>query len=813
METLKQDLSYAFRTLFRKPGFALSAVLSLALGIGANTMIFTVVNAAFLAPLPVREQDRLVAVFTNDVTYPGHLPVSYPNFEEFRDHNEVVSNLVAVQFLSMNLSGGEVPERVFGQMVSGGYFDLLGVRAALGRTFLPEDDGAPGKSPVLVMSHGLWQRRYGSDPKLVGSKIRLNGQEFTVIGVTPRGFSGTDRITASDVWVPMSMYTQVSRFRDSFQDRSFRMFDMVGRLKPGVSVSQADAAFRTLGKRLEQSYPDANKGLGATAMPLSEASLDIANRHLYVRGSLFLTIVVGLLLLITCANLASLLLARAETRRREMGIRLAIGAGRGRLIRQLLTESLVLSLLGGAAALFVSYLGSKAIWRLRPPFLTDNTPLVLSLDGRVLAFTLLVSLLTGVLFGLAPALRSARTDLAAMLGVNAPVRGGRRKLGVLDALAAVQVGLALVSLVGAGLFLRSLGNVHRIDVGFKADELAVLSFDVTTLGYDEARGRQLYRRVLERASAVPGVDAATLGSHRPLSRVGVLLPVRAEGQDLTERAASVRADTVGLGYFETLGIPILKGRGFEPFDREGSSRVAIVNETMAGHYWPGQDAVGKRFQFGESEDFVQVVGVARDSKYVDVGEPPQSYFYLPLEQNYAPTMTLWVRTAHPDNLVEPVRREVQALAPDLPLTDVQTAMDRLNGSLWAPRLGASLLTGFGALALALASIGIYGVTAYAVTQRRREIGIRLALGSQRGEILGMVIRQALVMIGLGMALGVAMALSGGKLVSSMLFGVSPTDLTTLALVCAFFAAVAFVASFLPANRATRTDVLKVLRTD
>jgi predicted permease len=473
----------------------------------------------------------------------------------------------------------------------------------------------------------------------------------------------------------------------------------------------------------------------------------------------------------------------------------------------------VLSLLGGVGALLISAWGSRLIWRLRPPFLTDNTPLVLGVDGRVLAFTLGVSLLTGLLFGLAPAVRAARTSLASTFTVAAPVRGGRRKFGVLDGLAVVQIGLALISLVGAGLFLRSLGNARSIDVGFDADKLLVMSFDMAAQGYDEARGRQFYRRVHERAEAVPGVQAVALGSHRPLSRVGVLLPIQPEGEDTSARETSVRADAVGLGYFKTLGISLVKGRDFEPIDREGGQPVAIINETMAAHYWPGQDPLGKRFRMGNRPDFLQVIGVAKDSKYVDVGEPAQPYFYLALEQSYAPTMTLWVRTERPKGLVEAVRREVQALAPDLPLTDVQTVDARLQGTLWAPRLGASLLTGFGGLALVLASIGIYGITAYAVAQRRREIGIRLALGAQRGEVLGLMIRQALVMISIGMAFGVAVVVAGGKLVSSLLYGIGATDFGTLAGVCAFFAAVALAASFLPANRATRIDALKVLWTE
>jgi predicted permease len=813
VEKFVQDLHYALRTLARQPAFTVAAVLSLALGIGASTLIFTVINAAFLAPLPIAGGDRLVAVVTTDESYPGYLPASYPNFEDFRDRNDVLSGLVVWQFLGMNMTGGERPERLFGQMVSGGYFDLLGVHAALGRTFLPEDDAAPGKNPVAVISHALWQRRFGSDPHVVGSKVRINGHELTITGVTPAGFFGTNRITACDVWIPTSMYTQISRFRASFHDRSFRMFQMMGRLRPGVSVSQADAAFRSLARNLERTYPEVDKGWGAAVVPLSHATLDVENRPKFVQGSLFLAIIVGLLLLMTCANLASLLLARSEARRPEMAIRLAVGAGRRRILRQLLTESAVLALLGGASGLLLSQWGSRAIWRMRPPFLADDTPLVLGVDARVLAFTLLVSLLTGVLFGLLPAWRSTRPDLSPTLRAAAQAGGRGRRLGVLAPLSVAQLALAVVALIGAGLFLRSLTNAERIDPGFAAERLAVLSFDLAAQGYDEVHGRDLDRRVLARAASVPGVQSATLSSHRPLNRVGVLVALRVEGLDPAQRVPPVRTEAVGRDYFKTVGIPLLKGRDFSAIDRDGAPRVAIVNETLARRYWPGMEPIGKRFTVGDDKGFIQVVGLARDAKYVDMGEAPQPYFYQPLEQAYAPLVTLWARTAHPEGLAETLRREVQSLAPDLPLTDVGTAGARVQQSLWAARLGASLLAGFGSLALLLAAVGVYGVTSYSVSQRRREIGIRLALGATRGQLLGLIVGQTCAILAAGMTLGLALALSGRRLVANMLYGIDAANLATYVAVCCFLAAVALLSSFLPARRATRVDALRVLRAD
>jgi macrolide transport system ATP-binding/permease protein len=813
--TFVQDLRIALRSFLKQRAFTTAALLSLALGLGANTTIFTLINAAFLTPLPVKDVDRLVAVYTTDVSHPGYLPVSYLNFEDFRDHNEVVSKLVAVQWLMVSLTGGDAPERAFCQIVSGSYFDVLKVRASRGHTFLPEDDSAPGRNPVAVISHGLWQRRFGGDPNLVGRKVSINNHAFTIIGITPEGFKGTDRLTAIDVWIPMSMYEQISNFRAMFKDRSGQMFNMIGRLKPGVTVQQADTAFRLLAARQEQAYPDTNKGWGAAVLPIEKAALDPNDRQIYARGGMFLSLVVGLLLLITCANLASLLLARATTREREMAIRVAVGAHRGHLIRQLRIESLMLALAGGALSLLVAFWSGRILWRLRPPFLTDDTPLILGIDARILGFTLLISLLTGLLFGLIPALQASRPNPSAALSAAPRSRTGKRRFGLRDILVIGQIALALVALIGAGLFLVSLRNVQREDPGFAVDKLLVMSMDLGGQGYDPERGRALYHQILERVEALPGVVSATLSPHRPLSRVGLLLPVTAEGQEHTGPGTPVRADTAGPKYFSTVGIPILRGRDFTDSDRQDTPRVAIVNETMARQFWPGQDALNRRFILGTPQaPSIEIVGIARSSKYVDVSEPPQPYFYRPFSQNYVPTMTLYVRTeGNPATLLPAVRHEVQALAPNLPLTDVQTVADRLSGSLWAPRLGSVLLGAYGLLAFILAATGIYGLMAYSVAQRRREIGIRMALGARRSDVLHMVLVHGLGIISVGLTLGISAALAGSRFVASMLFGISPSHLPTILGMAILFAAVALLASFIPAYRATRLNVVRALRPD
>lgn len=813
LDNLRKDLRYAFRSLAKRPGFTAAAVLSLALGIGANTTIFSVVNAAFLAPIPVERPERLAAVYTTDAQHPGFLPISYENFEDLRDQNRVFDDLVAVQWLMVSVTGGDTPERVFCQIVTGSYFDTLGVRAGVGRTFLPEDDSAPGRNPVVVLNHDFWEKRFNADPGLVGRTVLLNNREFTVVGIAPEGFKGTDRLTSVDVWIPMSMYEQISNFRASFRDRSFRMFNMIGRLKPGVTLAQAEADLQRIGRQLEQTYPDNNKGMGVTSVPFNVASLEPNDREKYVRGGTFLMIVVGLLLLIACANLASLLLARASSRESEMAIRLAVGAKRGHLIRQLLVESLVLSLGGGLLGLLVAAWSSRFLWRLRPPFITENTPLALGIDVRVLAFTLLLSLMTGVLFGLAPALQSSRPNLVHSLTAAARTRRPHRKFGLRDLLVVGQISLALIALIAAGLFLNSLRNAQNIDPGFDVDRLLVMSMDMGGQGYNEARGRGFYRQIVEDVKVLPGVVSATISSHRPLSRVGVLLQVVPEGQeDPSSAGTPVRADVVGDNYFETVGIPILRGRGITAADRQGTRRVAVVNETMAKRFWPGQEAIGKRFDVGDGGEPTEIVGIARDAKYVDIGEPPTPYFYVPFAQDYVPTMTLYVRTeGSPAALLPQVRGKVQSLAPTLPLMDVQTVSQRRAGSLWAPRLGAVLLGSYGLLAFILAATGIYGVIAYSVSQRRREIGIRMALGAHRGHVVWLVILQAMGLLVVGLVIGIGGALAGGRLVAGMLFGISSTHLPTIAAVAALFATVALVASFIPANRATRVDATTALR--
>ncbi len=824
METLFQDMRYGFRMLFKSPGFTAVAALSLALGIGANTTIFTLINAIFLNPIPVENAPGLVTLYTIDARVKEDdagggnvlMPTSRPNFEDYRDHNSVFAGLVATSGLPLNLLQGGTPEQIGGEIVSGNYFSLLGVRPALGRAFLPEEDKIPGASPVVVLSHAFWTKRFGGDPGIVGGRLTLNGLPFTVVGVAPKGFLGTNLLQTPDLWVPMMMHKQVLAgfIADNFDDRRALTFNIFGRLKPDATIETAQAELRTIASNLEKEYPEPNRGRSVTLMPLAQTTIHPALRRAFIKAGGLLMTVVGLVLLIACANVANLLLARSTARRKEIAIRLSLGASRARLIRQLLTESLLLALLGGALGLLIAVWGRDLLLAFRPPQFFPNG-LTLDLDGRVLGFTLAISLITGALFGIAPALQASRPDLVAELkertGSQAAHRGGRFSLR--GALVVTQVALSLISLIGAGLFLRSMQNTQRIDPGFDAKNLLTVGFDLGAQGLDMVRGRAYHDRLLETIRALPGIRSAALSANPPIGG-GIGRTIFPEGQAPNTGAVGQFATTnsIGRGYFTTLGIPIRRGRDFVETDREGAPRMVIINEAMAKHFWPGQEALGKRFKFFGDESFAEVVGVAENAKVESLTEDPQPIAYLPEMQAYEPAMVLNVRTeGDPRPLLDTVRRSAQALEPSMPLNNVQTAEDLIAASLWAPRMAAILLSIFGILALVLASVGIYGVMSYAVSQRTREFGIRMALGAQPSDVLTLVLRQGMRLVGLGVAIGLAAALWTTRLAAALLVGVSATDPATFAAIALLLASVAAFASFLPARRATRIDPTIALR--
>jgi predicted permease len=823
MGTFLQDLKFGARLLAKAPGFTVIAALSLALGIGANTTIFTLINAVLLNPLPVEDPSQLVSVWTTDERNQGNaqlgfLQISPMNYKDLRDKNEVFASLAAHAGIPVSVSTNNTePQQVFGEIVSGNYFSVLGAKPAIGRTFAPDEDLTPGDKLVAVLGYGQWQGVFGGDPAVVGRTITLNGRAFSVIGVMPKGFKGTNAIGAPALWVPYMTYPVTTNgfFRELIEPTSRRglIFNVTGRLKPGVGVRQAEANLKTVARQLEQEYPNENKGRNVTLVPLAQATINPGFRNNIVMAGTLLMTIVGLVLLIACANVANLLLARAAARQKEIAVRLSLGASRARLILQLLTEGTLLALIGGAAGLLLAYWAQGVLWSFRPPFLLADA-IDLHPDLRVLAFTIGVSLITGILFGLAPAIQASRPDLVMELKERTgPPTGSNRAFSLRNLLVAAQIALSLVALIGAGLFLRSLQNAQRINPGFDADHLAVLSFDLGAQGYTEERGRQFEQRVLERAASVPGVQSASVGSTVPLFQGGFARTVFLEGQDASDRRAGRLVEiTVGsVRHLGTLGIPLMRGRDLLATDQPNTPAVVVINETMAKRFWPDQDAIGKRFKFFGQEHFQQVVGIAKDSKYDLIGEEPTPYIYQATAQVYQAQLSLFIKAPRPDAVLGTVRGEVQQLDRNLPLTGVFTLTDIFEQSLWAPRMGASLLAVFAALSLVLAVIGIYGVMAYSVNQRRRELGIRMALGATRNDVLRLVVVHGLRLTLMGVAVGLVASFAASRLIASMLFDVSPTDIVTFIAVPALLAAAALGASYLPALRATRIDPMTALR--
>ncbi|MEW6738148.1 MAG: ABC transporter permease, partial [Acidobacteriota bacterium] len=651
METLLKDLHYGIRLLWKNPGFTIVAVLSLALGIGANTTIFTLVNAVFLKPLPLREPHQLVSVYGSDERNTGgvfnYMPISYLNFLDYKKQNDVFSGLVAFQNVAMNMSTGREPEQINGFIVSGDYFDLLGVKAILGRTFSTEEDQTPGTHPVIVLGYEFWQRRFGGDPTMVGKTLMLNNQDFTVVGIAPKNFRGTLAIGVADFWVPIMMHDQVftGTMKGWFNERRALIFNIVGRLKPSVTLAQAQSAMKIIAHRLEQDYPKENDKRNVTLIPLMEATINPNQRETFVLAGTLLMTVVGLVLLIACANVTNLLLARASARRREIAIRISLGADRKRLIRQLMTESLLLALLGGIGGLVLAIWGRELLWAFRPPFFPDNG-LDLALNGHVLGFTLVLSLMTGIIFGLFPALQASKTHLVTELKDSArQTISTKFRFNLRNLLVISQVALSLISLIGAGLFLRSLRNAQQIDPGFETEKLALMSFNIEAQSYDPIRGRQFYQQVEEHISTLPGVVSASLASAPPFAftaRRSVF--IEGEAPTPNRQGILVMTNSVGVKYFDTMDIDILHGRRFTTADQEQSPRVTIINDAMAKRFWPNQDAIGKRFKFFGAEIFYEVVGICENIAYLNLAEEPRPCVYMPIEQNYLSPITLHVRT-------------------------------------------------------------------------------------------------------------------------------------------------------------------------
>ena len=823
MDKWLQDFRYGLRRLMKAPAFTTVAVLSLALGIGANTAIFTVINAVFLHPLAIEEPARVVEFFTRDTrtVQTGNFnltPSSIQNFEDYRDQSTSFSGLAAYFGTGLQWTRDGETTGVSAFMTTANYFDVLGVKPVLGRTFTPDED-IKSASPVAVVSHSLWNTKFNRDPALVGRAITLNGLPFTVIGIAPEGFKGTFSLAGLDrIWIPLGMKDQIlnGQIKELITSRRFRWLNIVGRLKPEATLAQAQAAITTIAASLEQTYPDANRGRTMELALETDAALGINQRPQFVRAGGVLMVVVGLVLLIACVNLANLLLAQAARREREISIRATLGASRGRLIRQLLIESVTLSTVGGGFGLVVALWSRNALWAFRPPFL-GNASIDLSFDLRVLGFTLLISLLTGLAFGAVPAIKVSQSRLSEVL--KAAGRAGASGVGhnrMRATLVAAEVALATVALIGSGLFLRSMQAAQEMELGFDSKHVAFIALNPGGQKYETAQGRQFYLDAMAKARAMPGIDGAAVASIVPVvGGGGVLLTTFPEGQGegSSFKGALIAYNDVTPGYFDTLRIPLVKGRDFTEFDNEQGAMVAIINQTAARQLFSTDDALSRRFTIvSHPETLYEVVAVAKDSVINNVGEDPTPMIYRPMQQEYAPAAALVVRTrTEPGTRLAAIRDQVRTLDKNMPIRNTGTIQEQIVQGLWASRMGAALLSIFGGLALVLAIIGIYGVMSYSVSQRTQEIGIRMALGAQAGDVRRFVLWQGMVPALIGALTGVGAAIALAQPVANLLYGVRPHDPLTVGFVSAILTAVALVACYVPARAATRVDPLVALR--
>jgi predicted permease len=834
MGRLGQDFRYALRTFRKSPVFVLVAVLSLAFGIGANTAIFTLVDQVLLRLLPVKDPQQLVLLWGRGPHYGsnnGRYKLSYPMYEDFRDHNQVFSGMLCKWETSMSVSSEGRTERVDGELVSGTYFPVLGVGAALGRVFSPEDDKTPGGAPYAVISYRYWLNRYAGKPDVIGKRLLVNGYPLTIIGVSQAGFDGTDPGTSPQIRVPIMMKAEMDQvgtsFSYNFKARRGRWVNAFGRLKPGVTLAQAKAALQPYfhqmlemevqEKDFARAAPETRQQFLTMWVDLLPAAKGDSNlRRDFASPLLVLTAIVGLVLLIACANVANLLIARATARQKEIAVRLALGASRSRIVSQLLVESLMLALAGGAAGLALALWMDRALLAFLP---SGNSYMTISAtpDLRILLFSLAVSLLTGVIFGLIPALQSTRPQLAQTLKDQVGSIAGGSAVGLRKALVAGQVTLSLLLLIGAGLFIRSLKNLKDLDPGFHTNNLIEFAIDPTMNGYKPERSLDFYRQLRDNLDAVPGVESSALA----------VIPVLA-GDEWDQSMAiegfvhkptetpDPHMQFISPNYFKTLNIPILQGRDFRMTDANGAPKVCIVNDKFAKRYFKDGIAVGRHVGMGGDPGTkldIEIIGVVRDTKYESMRDEVPLLVYRPYNQvEFVLGMMVYVRTARqPEQAFSSIRRMVNGLDPNLPVFQMKTLEAQQEESLITERLVATLSSGFGILATLLAAIGLYGVMAYTVAMRTREIGVRMALGASRSDVIWLVMREVLLLAGIGIAIGLPAAWTLTRFAKSQLYGIEPNDALTIVLSTAGIALVAILSGYIPARRATLVDPMRALR--
>ncbi|HTS47614.1 MAG TPA: ABC transporter permease [Bryobacteraceae bacterium] len=799
-----QDLRLALRRLGKTPGFTAVTIVTLALAIGANTTTFSALNRFLLRPLPVDRPKELFNVGTASLTQ------SYPDYVDLRERNRTLSGLVAYRIAPVALSQGGKNSHLWGDEATGNYFELLGVHAFLGRTFTQEDDQRSSPHAVIVLSYAAWQDRFGGDPNIVGKSAKLNGLDYNIIGVAPKGFFGTEILLSPEFWVPMSLEPQIEPGNNPWLDRrTTHNIWTLGRLKPGVSERQAEADLNAIAADLARAHRE-DEGMRVQLAPPGLFGS-------FLRGPVLgfasvLVAVAGLVLLIACVNIAGMLLARSAERRREVSICLAIGASRGKLIRQLLTESLLLSLAGGAAGVLVALWILKALAGIRLPIDLPGTT-ELPFDSSVFLFSLLTCVLTTLLFGLAPALQAVRIDLVPAL--KNQVSEKFRRVQMKDLLVGAQVMLSVILLVGTVLVVRSLQRALTIDVGFNPRHAVAVMFDLGMNGYDEERGRAFERRLTDQLTNLPGVDSFALVNNLPLGLAQSNNTVYAEGKPIPKfyDAPLAHYYVVGPGYFRTMQTRLISGRDIDRHDTADSTRVAVVNEAFAKRLFPGENALGKRFRTNpERTEWTQIVGIAQDGKYQSLNDVSDPAYFAARSQRYDSTIAIVARSSQPpDQLVRRIQQVVTTLDPTLPFFQADSLEDHMRLPLMPARIAATMLGAFGVLAIVLAATGVYGMLAYAISRRTREIGIRVAIGARRGNIVQLVLRRAALIVLSASVAGAALAVTLGRFFTPILYGVSPKDPATYALALALMAVIALIACLVPTRRALRIDPAIALR--
>lgn len=820
MGSFSQDLRGGLRSLGRSPAITLFSVLLLALGIGAGTAVYVLLDTVFLHPLVVREPDRLAAIFrtvrTASGEYTGFNPVSYPDFLDLARRSERFSELSAYQTTAVSFAAGGEAERVQGMFASANYFDLLGLKPLRGRFFLPGEDVSETASPVAVLSHAAWGRLFGADPGILGRRISLNGKSFEIVGIAPKGFTGTDFSRAADLWIPLASFRELSPYGEFFEDRGFAPFLCMGKLRRGVDAGVAEEELKAIAAQLAVEFPETDGDKGLTQLPLVTAALPARDRGRYVNFGRTITVSFGLVLFVACFNIGNLLLVRGFDRLGDSAVRQAFGASRLQALRPHLLESSLLFVLGGILSLPVARWGLGVLWSLRPPELAEASP-DLRLGASAVGFAWLLTAVTGLCFSILPAIQTLRPEHNSLFQISRPV-GDRRHWTRLGVPVSIQVGLTFIAMVGAGLFARSLAAARDVDLGFDAERMAVLTVAPGDQGYAEERGRLYYESLLERIRALPGVESATLSENRLLRGAILRNEIFREGEDIPvtngEQTAH-RINVVVPGFFKTVRIPLLAGRDFGETDCATCPGVIIVNQALAEALWPGDEAVGRRIHLGNQEDPpFEIVGVARNAKYRNIFEPQEFFIYRPLSQSYVSAMTLHVRTAvrDPEELLPAIQSEARKIDPQLPFADVGTMDQFIAKALWFERISSLLLLALSLLALILALLGIYTAATYSVGRRTRELGIRLALGASRWKLQRMILLETALVMGAGVALGWALALFGlSRMIAGQLHGVDAGSPPIYAVQALLLLAAGLSGAYLSSRKILKIEPAGVLR--